>query len=393
MSKKTFIKRSRFNREKEPPPTQQKNLRPWRVAVLANLHCDHFSADEPPDKGGDYDSMETITRICNAIRNVGHNVRFIPADRNLPQAIIDFKPDMCFNISEGLNGDSREAQVPAFLELMGIPYTGSRVLTNALALDKPLTKKVWAAAGLPVAFSQTMTGADEPLDPSLVFPLIVKPAREGSGMGLHKNSLVQNETELRHQVDRITRLYRQPALIEQFLPGREFTVGVMGRPGAQLRRPDLYNEDGYRLFPIAEIFTPDSGKGYSFCDYNIKSVDADTAVCPADISDEFRDKLYDLVLRAHKSLECTDISRTDIRCDEHGNPFLLEINPLPGLSKNSHIPTVSRASGMSFEELVLEILYLGSTRYGIQPVVQPPVRNDYYQWQYSFRHYSQATSI
>jgi D-alanine-D-alanine ligase len=336
------------------------------------VYYERLSDDDPPDMGGDYDSIETINRICDILRKEGHSVQFIPANRNLPQRVLDYKPHICFNISEGLNGDSRESQVPGFLELMGIPYTGSRIMANTIALDKPLTKTVWAAAGLPVAASQAMAAVDEPLNENLTYPLIVKPSREGSGMGLDPASVVRNDTELRTQVAKVVNRYHQPALIEKFLSGREFTVGVMGHPGAQLRRPEFYGPNGFHYFPIIEVESPNSEVG--ICDFAIKHVDADRATLAQNISDEFRNYVYDIVVRGHNAIGALDISRSDVRCDEDGNPFLLEINPLPGLSKNSHIPTMTRLSGMTYDELVTEILYLGAARYGLErtPLYQVP---------------------
>ena len=371
---KFIMKQRKANKKKPPHSGVRSDLNQWRVAVLANVYLDRLDSDDPPDKGGDYDSPVTINRICEIIKKEGHTVQFIQANRNLPQRIMDFKPDICFNISEGIEGDAREAQVPGFLELLGIPYTGSRVLTNAVALDKPLTKTIWAAAGLPVALSQSIFNINEPLNPGLEFPLIVKPSREGSGMGLDPNSVVRTEAQLREQVSKIVIRYRQPALVEKFLPGREFTIGVMGHTGANMRRPDFYDPDGFHRFPIMEIFTPTSDLG--ICDFAIKHVDADKALV-AELTSEFREQLYDLVLKGHNAIGAMDISRTDVRCDEYGDPYLLEINPLPGLSAGSHIPSMVRFSGISYEDLVLEILHLGAERFGLEQTPAFPLRAEY----------------
>src|SRR5439155_23929266 len=132
----------------------------------------------------------------------------------------------------GLGGDAREAQVPALLEMFCIPYTGSRVLTNGISLDKTLTKRIWRDRRLPVAPFQEFATGDEPLRPELAFPLFVKPAREGTGMGVDTKAIVKNEKELRERVKWVIDKYQQPALVETFLPGREFTVGVLGRSSA-----------------------------------------------------------------------------------------------------------------------------------------------------------------
>ncbi|HRQ33842.1 MAG TPA: hypothetical protein PLM89_12135, partial [Anaerolineales bacterium] len=131
--------------------------------------------------------------------------------------------NICFNIAEGLGGDAREAQTPALLEMLGIPYTGSRVLTNAISLDKTLTKRIWRDRRLPVAPFQEFVIGNESLRPELKYPLFVKPAREGTGMGVDTKAIVNTESELRERAQYIINTYQQPALVEVFLPGREFT--------------------------------------------------------------------------------------------------------------------------------------------------------------------------
>src|SRR5512135_1048417 len=189
----------------KPPSFQPRPARPWRVAVLANIkeHDKPLPPDVPPDAGADYDYIETIDRIRAAIETDGHQTFFIQADGNLPYVIKQVKPDICFNIAEGLGGDAREAQIPALLELLKIPYTGSRVLTNAISLDKTLTKRLWRDRRLPVAPFQEFAIGDEPLRPELEFPLFVKPAREGTGMGVDMNAIVNNEKELRERAEYI----------------------------------------------------------------------------------------------------------------------------------------------------------------------------------------------
>ncbi|HEX7542190.1 MAG TPA: hypothetical protein VF352_08675, partial [Anaerolineales bacterium] len=220
------------DKENEKPPSLlPRPARPWRVAVLANIkeHDKPLPPDVPPDAGADYDYIETIDHIRAAIETDGHQTFFLQADGNLPYTLKQVKPDICFNIAEGLGGDAREAQTPALLELLKIPYTGSRVQTNAISLDKTLTKRLWRDRNLPVAPFQEFTFGDEPLRPELRFPLFVKPAREGTGMGVDAKAIVNNEAELRERAEYVIRMYHQPALVEAFLPGREFTVGIMGR--------------------------------------------------------------------------------------------------------------------------------------------------------------------
>jgi len=344
------------------------------VAVLANIkeHDKPLPLDVPPDAGADFDYIETINKIRAAIETDGHWTMFIPADSNLPYALKAARPDICLNIAEGLGGDAREAQVPAMLEMLKIPYTGSRVLTNAIALDKTLTKRIWRDRRLPVAPFQELNTGDEPLRPELRYPLFIKPAREGTGMGVDRNAIVNNEAEMRERAKYVINMYKQPALVETFLSGREFTVAVMGRPDAALYspHPEWYDADGFHRFPILEL---DSSRSITPGVYGIEakaqSVGSEGApgyLCPAVIELELAKKLQHYAWRAHNILGATDVSRVDIRLDSEGQPCLLEINPLPGLTPDySDLCLIAKADGISYTDLILEILYLGASRWGM----------------------------
>ncbi len=358
----------------EKPPSRRMK-RYWRVAVTANIKDESQPKPEgvPADAFADYDHIETIEHIQRAVETDGHETKFIMADQNFPFAIRDYEPDIVFNMAEGLGGDAREAQIPAVLEMFGIPYTASRVLTNAISLDKTLTKRIWRDRRLPVAPFQEFIVGDEPLRTDLKFPLFVKPAREGTGMGVDTNAIVKNEAELRERVKWVINSYQQPALVETFLSGREFTVGVMGRADAKLfsRHPDWYDEkDGFHRFPILELdasrsVTPNV-YGNAAKAKDLGEEGAPDYTCPADIDPELEKKLKHFAYRAHVLLGALDISRTDIRLDDEGNPRLLEINTLPGLTPNySDLCLQANAEGISYNDLILEILYLAAGRGGL----------------------------
>jgi D-alanine-D-alanine ligase len=356
----------------KPPSRRMKRY--WKIAVLANIKDDSHPKPEgvPPDAFADFDHIETIDSIRAALETDGHETVFIQADTELPYALKEARPDICFNIAEGLGGDAREAQIPALLEMLKIPYTGSRVLTNGISLDKTLTKRIWRDRRLPVAPFQEFVVGDEALRPELNFPLFVKPAREGTGMGVDTKAIVKNEKELRERAQYIINTYEQPALIETFLPGREFTVGILGRADAKLysRHPEWYEKDGFHRLPILELdmtrsVTP---KVYSQASKS-KEVGEEGApgyICPANIEPELEKKLKYFALRAHQLLSALDVSRTDIRLDGEGNPRVLEINTLPGLTPNySDLCLQAQAEGIRYEDLILEILYLGASRWGM----------------------------
>jgi D-alanine-D-alanine ligase len=364
----------------KPPDQPFKAPGPWLVAVIANLKGAHHEAKThtgPEDADAEYDKPETIQSIRTAIESDGHKTVFINADAHLPYALQDVKPQICFNIAEGKGADSREAHVPALLALLGIPYTASQILPNAVSLDKPLTKRIWRDARLPVCPFQVFVTGDEPLQKDLTFPMFVKPAREGTGMGVDLGARVQNEAELRKRVAWVIETYRQPALVENFLPGREFTVGVLGRADAKhfARCPAIYAADGFHRFPLLEIeskrsITPDI---YS---HHAKSIDIGEAgapgyLCPAEVEPRLEKKLQNLAIQAHNAIGAADISRVDFRLDKDGRPMLLEINTLPGLNPAiSDVCIMSDAENLPYHDVILEILYLAASRYGLMSPVR-----------------------
>lgn len=367
----------------KPPSIAPRPARPWRVAVIANVKGEtNVPHDGPPDAGAEFDRMDTIQAIRSAIESDGHVTSFLPADSTLPDKIKEFCPDICFNIAEGAGGDAREAQVPALLEMLHVPYTASRVLANALALDKTMTKRIWRDLGLPTASFQEFVTGDETLSSHLTFPLFVKPAREGTGMGMDGGSIVYDEPQLRKRVKWVVETYRQPALVEDYLPGREFTVGVLGRQDAACYspHPELYGPDGFHRFPVLEVESNNSitpgvygnlAKTLHFGEEGIPDF-----ICPADVEPELAKKLQDLAIRGHLAIGSVDVSRLDIRLDACGEPRLIEINSLPGLSPGfSDLCVISQAEGLTYQDLILEILYLGASRYGLlQSMDEQPTR-------------------
>jgi D-alanine-D-alanine ligase len=303
----------------------------WTVALIANVK-DEFTPDpdDPPDAGAEFDRWETIHNLTKAIQSDGHSVVFLQADKKLPKAIINLKPDIVFNIAEGISGDSREAQVPALCELLGIPYTASRILPNAISLDKTMTKRIWRDHGLPTAPFQEFSKIEDVQTLSLNFPLFVKPAREGTGMGIDDNSLVHNMEELEERVEWVLKTYRQPALVEEFLPDSV--------------SPTVYGHDA-KSIDIGDTGAPDY-------------------LCPADIPDSLAQELISLTRKAAEALNVCDISRIDYRMGADGKPYLLEINTLPGLNPAiSDICIMADAENLPYNTLITEILYLAAERF------------------------------
>jgi len=346
----------------------------WRVAVVSNIKDESYQnlPGLPPDAFGDFDNAESVRIIQDAIETDGHETKLLIADKTLPKALEDYQPNICFNDAEGIQGDAREAQTPALLEMMGIPYTHSRLLTHGIALDKTLTKRIWRDFGLPVAKFQEFTTGEESLIPELVFPLFVKPAREGSGMGIDNNSTVMTEKALRKRVKYIIDTYKQPALVETFLPGNEYTVGQIGGPHAKLfsRHPEWYDVDGFHQVPVLELDSIKTATpgiyGYAAKAELPGGKGAPEYICPAKIEPELERELQHIGLQAHIALGALDVSRVDIRLDINGEPQLIEINPLPGLTPGySDICIQAAAEGILYEDLILEILYLAAGRWGL----------------------------
>ncbi len=344
-----------------------------RIAVLANRRSSIQAAeDAPPDALADFDSEETVQGIQDALRAYGHTPFFLEADETLLDTIREQRPDLCFNIAEGLRGDSRESHIPALLEMLAIPYTGSKILTHAISLDKAATKQMWRDSHLPTGTFQCFRHVDATLDPQLTFPLFVKPVHEGTGMGINAQSIVHDEAELRAQVRWVMETYHQPALVEVYLPGREFTVGLVGNtllPG-QSPRSDFYDARGFHVFPVLEI---DSQKGAVEGLYNAEAkayaIDDEAApgyLCPADIPVALQNTLKHLAVRAFEALGGLDVSRVDFRMGADGQPYLMEINTLPGLNPVvSDMTIASRAEGVPYARMINEILGLACARYGL----------------------------
>ena len=330
-----------------------------------------------PDQWDDLDSQETIEAIMAALRAGGHQVTFLEGDISLYDSLRLVKPDICFNICEGHFGDSREAQVPALLEMLRIPYTGSRVLTLALALDKPMTKRVLAYHGLPTPAFQVFERVNEPLDPDMRFPLFVKPSREGTGMGVSAESIVRDESELRVQLERQLARYQQPILAERFIAGREVTVGIVGNLTAPVAKRVPEDEDaprvqrGLTFFPPLEVnvaaYQAEEGGVYT---NRMKTELAHDSyyICPAPLADDQVEQLQWLAAAVFRVTGCMDVARIDFRLDanEGEQPYILEVNPLPGLNPGySDLCVEAQAAGWSYEELINRILDEAIKRHGL----------------------------
>ncbi len=339
------------------------------VALIANLKKNAPQwPGMPADHWDDLDSPETIEAITTALEAGGHRVTFLEGDSTLFERVKVLKPDICFNIAEGHYGDAREAQVPAILEMLRIPYTGSQILTLALSLDKPMTKRVLSYHDLPTPPFQVLERVSEALDPHMAFPLFVKPSREGTGMGVSAESIVYSEDQLRRQIRRLFERYDQPVLAERFIVGREVTVGVVGNLSSPVawRVPD--DEDaprvsrGLHFFPPLEIDMsryPVEEAGVYTSKIKTEMAHEFHYLCPAPLTVKQVEELNWLTAATFRVTGCLDVARVDYRFDASDNnkPYILEINPLPGLNPEySDLCIEAKADGWSYEGLVNRIL-------------------------------------
>lgn len=307
--------------------------------------------------------METINAVQYAL-SLHHNVTPIEADCNCFEKIKNTSPDIVFNITEGLFGISREAQIPAILELLNIPYTGSDPLTLALTLDKSRTKEILSYHNIPNARFQLFNSLEDLKSFSLDFPVIIKPIAEGSGKGIFSTSIVNDFNSLKIGVEKILTAYNQPVLVEEFLNGREFTVAILGN-----------GQDAHAL-PVIEIdfskLPGDVAPIYSFeakWILDTRENQLDIFSCPADIPADLEKQIVDIALRTYHTLRCRDWSRIDMRMDKNNIPNIIEINPLPGIlpdpRDNSCFPKAARTAGLDFNTMINEVLNIARKRYSI----------------------------
>ncbi len=318
---------------------------------------------EVEDKYAEFDDESTIIAIKNAIKSAGYNIVLLEADEKFPERVMSNNIDFVFNIAEGMRGESRESHVPAILEMLGIPYTGSGILTHAISLDKKRTKQILIHDGVPTPKYQLFSSSSEPLNNNLRFPLFVKPNAEGSSKGIRNNSLVNNEKDMRKVLDFVISNYSQPAMVEEYLEGREFTVAVLGN-------------DSPKVLPIVEVTFDYLPAGINkFDSYEVKwyydnpDNHVDPIICPAKVDEKLRKNIEDTALRAYNSINCYDFCRMDMRLDSEGVPNVIDINTLPGLipdpKENSRFPRACFTAGMSYNQIIREILNSGLKRYGL----------------------------
>ncbi len=345
----------------------------------------------PLDRTAELDSAQTIETLRAVIAVHGHEVILIEADVDAYERLRRSGVDLVFNIAEGIRGEDRESHIPAMLEMLDIPYTGSGPLTLALCLHKGKAKEILSWHGIPTPAFQVATQPEAVDLTSLTFPLIVKLLHEGSSMGLSYDSVVETPAALAERMAFVTRTYNQPVIVETFIDGREFTVPVLGNTPPRalpvievlfsgprpitLFQPDdpvirrLARAQGQRIVePLAYRLSADKERiGLRTEDGGELDVPVSltTSVCPADIPAALTTALQDTALWAFQALECRDWGRIDMRVGADGIPQVLELNPIVGIDPTYWLPRSAFAAGMDYPTLIQTILDAARQRYGL----------------------------
>jgi D-alanine-D-alanine ligase len=317
------------------------------------------------DEFAEWDSPTTIAAVEAALSRLGKVIR-LEAKEDFPERLRQANPDIVFNIAEGFHGVNRESHVPAICEFYGIPYSGSDPFTLTLCLDKARTKETLTFHGIPTPRFAVVERVEDlgAVSEQLAFPLFVKPLHEGSSKGITDANLCFDRAHLSRQTAFLLENYRQPVLVEEYLPGKEFTCAVVG------------NGDDATVLPIVGMNFETLPKGalpiYSF---DAKFVwdrpenPLDIFQCPARITRELQASIERVTLDAFRVLGCRDWARIDVRLDASGKPNVLEVNPLPGIlpdpADNSCLPKAARAAGIGYEELIQNCLKYAAARQGV----------------------------
>jgi D-alanine-D-alanine ligase len=325
-----------------------------KIGLVYDLRSEYLAAGCSAEQVAEFDSEETIAAIDSALRLPGHATERIGNARGLCAALVAGRRwDLVFNFCEGLSGRCRESQAPAILELFGVGYTFSDPLVCAATLDKSVAKRLIREAGLATPEFHVVARVEDTEKASLKYPLFVKPLAEGAGKGISGRSRIESPEQLTGVCKDLLRRFAQPVLIEEFLPGREFTVGVLGT-GAEARV----------LGTIEISVRPEAGPAvYS---YESKERCEELVEYKSLAHGPLRRKVEDLALACYRVLECRDAGRVDIRCDRRSRPAFVELNPLPGLHPtHSDLPMIATQEGMAYMELIGAIIQSAARRLGL----------------------------
>lgn len=321
-----------------------------KFAILSNTFTEYGNREVEEDL------TETGKCVARALESFGHEVRFFDVNEKTFEKLRKSDIDIAFNVCERFRGNSFfEPHVASMLELLRIPYTGSGPLALALCMNKARVKEILFHNGIPTPKFQVFYSRSKKLDEELRFPLIVKPVCMDNSIGIDSNAVVRNEEDLRKRIGYILRVYDQPALVEEFIVGREFAIGVLGN-----KNPIV--------LPISEfIFTQklrDPILSYN-AKWNKESEEFKNSVeiCPAQIPRYIETKMKKTALDVYQLLEVRDYGRIDVRLSKDNVPYVLEMNPNPGISADNTLPKAAKSLGLEYNEMIMEIVLKALERY------------------------------
>ncbi|MBU6235803.1 MAG: D-alanine--D-alanine ligase [Alphaproteobacteria bacterium] len=321
------------------------------IGFAYDLIDDYLAQGYSAEQAAEFDSPITIDCIQKALEANGHTVERIGGIKALAAALVAGKRwDLVFNITEGMFGLGREAQVPALLDAYQIPYTFSPTEVMVITMDKGMAKRIVRDAGVTTTGFAIVNNAVEAKAVTLPYPLFVKPLADGTSKGVSEKSVVRSEAELIERCREVNENFGQPALVETFLSGREFTVGILG------------GGETARVVGVMEItFAPE---GDQSCYSYRNKVDAHDILTVVDDADSRRAGA--LGLAAWRVLGCCDGGRIDVRLDEKGVPHFIEANPLAGLRPDySEFPVLAKQAGIAYEKLIGTIVEEAAKRQGV----------------------------
>ena len=322
-----------------------------KIGITYDLRDYYLACGMNEEDTAEFDRMDTISAIDGALRDLGYETDPVGNVRQLASRLLSGdRWDLVFNIAEGLNGFGREAQVPALLDAYGIPYTFSDPLVLSLTLHKAMTKRVVRDMGIPTPEFFVVETQSDLDNVDMPFPLFAKPLAEGTGKGVTADSKIRNRKQLVSVCTHLLGAYKQPVLIEAFLPGREFTVGILGT-----------GEDARSIGAMEVVLNKDADPGvYSYrnkeeCESLVEYRWADDALAVM---------AQDIALAAHRGLGCKDASRVDLRADTDGKVNFMEINPLAGLHpEHSDLCILATMASVGYKELIEMIMDSAMKRY------------------------------
>ncbi|MBK9390158.1 MAG: D-alanine--D-alanine ligase [Bacteroidetes bacterium] len=312
-----------------------------KIGLTFDLRSWYLDRGYSMDETAEFDKQETVDALDNSLKIMGHETEQIGNAFQLIEALAAGKKwDLVFNIAEGLYGDGRESVVPAILDQYRIPYVFSGPVIMGISLNKHLAKLVVAEAGVPVSPGFLVSDIADLAKMKLVYPLFVKPVSEGTGKGITDKSLVKNISELKEMVEWILKEFNQPALVEEYLPGREFTVGIIGHGDetVAIGGMEVITADNlpYSVY-VKENY-------HDYCKYQPLS---------ADIAEECKS----VAVSAWKALDAVDGGRVDVKADRNGRICFIEANPLAGLNPiHSDLPILARMYNIDYQKLLEMIM-------------------------------------